>query len=244
MSTNEDFRQKFYENYYERQASRSGDANVRTKAAADGHFFRREVLPNLPADRTCKILELGCGYGSMLQFLDGQGYKDVTGVDVSADQAAAASKLGVEVVVADVFEYLQQIETKYDVIVAFDLIEHFDKPVLVELLELINSRLNPGGTVIFRTPNIDAPMGTTYAYGDFTHGVILNAHSAVQLMLATGSKMVDVQESHIHVGGFKEVIRSIVWAMLKIQMRLWLFATGKSTKGVVLTPNLIIVAKV
>ena len=49
-----------------------------------------------------------------------------------------------------------------------DIIEHFTKNELVELLSLIKNKLNPGGKAIFRTPNLDAPLTTVFANGDFT----------------------------------------------------------------------------
>lgn len=244
MTTNEDFREKFYKNYYEQQASRSGSIDVREKSQDDHRNFKKEVLPHLPDDKNARILELGCGYGSLLLFLANHGYTNAIGIDVSTDQAEVANDLGVEVQVADVFSFLQNTAEQFDVIIGFDLIEHFDKPILVELLELINSKLKPDGLVLFRTPNIDAPMGSTYAYGDFTHGVVLNAHSARQLILATGYKQVQVLPSNIQVSNpVKEMVRIWFFFWLKFRLKLQLFATGKSTQGVVFTPNLVIVAK-
>lgn len=123
-----------------------------------------------------------------------------------------------------------------------DIIEHFTKDELVELLQLIQSKLKKGGMAIFRTPNMDAPIATAFAIGDFTHENYLNASSAEQVMLSCGFVDVNVKPSFMRVNGFlKEGIRSILYRLLSLRLKLQLFATARSTQKVLFTPNLLIV---
>ena len=105
------------------------------------------------------------------------------------------------------------------------------------------SRLNPNGKLILRSPNIDAPIGSFYAFGDFTHGVVLNKHSAIQLLLACGARKVDIHPSSLRVKGpVKNTFRKLLWIVVKATMKVALFATGRRTSTVSYTPNLIIEA--
>jgi hypothetical protein len=112
----------------------------------------------------------------------------------------------------------------------------------VELLNLCRKNLSDDGLMIFRTPNMDAPFASTFAYGDFTHEVRLNYSSALQLMLSAGFSNVEVKPSFINAGGAKELLRKLSWGIVKFFSKLTLFASGKSTRNVLLTPNLVIKA--
>ena len=139
--------------------------------------------------------------------------------------------------------YLNDSSEKYDLIFGMDIIEHFTKNELVELLSLIKNKLNPGGKAIFRTPNLDAPLTTVFANGDFTHENYMNASSAQQVCLACGFNAVQVVESSVKIQNpLKELIRKFIWFGLKQKLKMTLFATGRSTQNVIFTPNMIIVA--
>ena len=129
-------------------------------------------------------------------------------------------------------------------ITGMDIIEHFTKDELVELLQLIKGKLNPGGVAIFRTPNMDAPVASAFALGDFTHENYLNASSAEQVMLSCGFSEVTVLPSTMRVQGvFKEIVRRIAYDWMELFWKLQLFATARSTRKVLFTPNLIIVGR-
>jgi 2-polyprenyl-3-methyl-5-hydroxy-6-metoxy-1,4-benzoquinol methylase len=45
--------------------------------------------------KTIKILDIGCGNGSLLAAAKEKGYTNVTGIDISPEQVEIANKLGV-----------------------------------------------------------------------------------------------------------------------------------------------------
>jgi 2-polyprenyl-3-methyl-5-hydroxy-6-metoxy-1,4-benzoquinol methylase len=165
-------------------------------------------------------------------------------MDLSGEQVKLAHSLGVDCVKEqDALSFLKESSETYDLIFGMDIIEHFTKNELVELLTLIKTKLNPGGKAIFRTPNLDAPLTTVFANGDFTHENYMNASSAQQVCMACGFDSVQVNESSTMVQNpFKEIIRKFFWGMLEFRLKLTLFATGRSTQNVLFTPNMIIVA--
>jgi ubiquinone/menaquinone biosynthesis C-methylase UbiE len=75
--------------YLEKPAEHYADAKPRLKVGARayrgvlGHYYRLLIPAN------AKVLEIGCGDGSLLKELPNQ---DVTGIDISADQLALAMK--------------------------------------------------------------------------------------------------------------------------------------------------------
>ena len=145
---------------------------------------------------------------------------------------------------ADIFDYLKKHESAFDVISGMDIIEHFTKDELVDLVQLIKKALRKGGMAIFRTPNMDAPMASVFAMGDFTHENFLNKNAAEQLMLSLDFKNVEVFPSYMYVkGALKNLVRKLLWFRKSSSVKLILFASGRSSKHVVLTPNLIIRAQ-
>lgn len=242
MKSNAEFRKKFYESYYAHQASRSGSGNLLEKLQDDHLHYKHELLPHLPSDKGASLVEIACGYGSLLKFLSDQGYCP-KGFDLSADQVGMAKELGVDAEVLDIEDWLDDSSDPADAVLAIDLIEHFDKPELLDLLIEMRRKVKTGGVFIARTPNMDGVQPNLYAFGDFTHGALLNPSSAIQLFKAAGFTEVTVHASCVKVRGAKEMLRAIMWSIVKFRAKSQLFGSGRSAREAILTPNIIIVAK-
>ena len=236
------YRDLFYKNYYKTQASRYDQGAEGDIIARSENVLSKEILPLLPPNKEALILDLACGYGTLLGLLQNRGFTNTSGVDISPDQIAKAMDLGVKnVSCGEIEAFLSEGSKKYDVIIGVDIIEHLTKTELLKLLEAIKAHLNPGGRVIFRTPNCDAPLGSTYYFGDFTHEIFLNYFSAEQVMLTMGFNNINIRGSYLGVPNpLINLIRSIGWFGITIWCKLVLFSSGRSTKNVLFTPNLII----
>ncbi len=240
------YRNYFYLDYYDRQSGRDYIDNIEEKFKNEQYQFLKEIIPYLPSkNKQLQILDLGCGTGSFIACCTACGYANIKGVDISDQQVEIAHKLGVaQVEKADIFEYLKNHEASFDVISGMDIIEHFTKDELIDLIALIRKALRSGGMAIFRTPNMDAPMASVFAMGDFTHENFINKNSAEQIMLSMDFKNVEIFSSYMYVKGFfRNMIRKILWFKIVTTIRILLFATGRSSKHVILTPNLIIRAQ-
>jgi len=242
MQSNEEFRKKFYESYFAHQASRSGSVNLAEKLLDDHLHYTHEILPHLPEKKDSSIVEIACGYGSLLKFLADKGYAP-KGFDLSADQVGMATELGVDAEVKDIEDWIGESSGSVDVLLAIDLIEHFDKPELLQLLIDLRKKVKTGGVFIARTPNMDGIHPNQYAFGDFTHGALLNPSSATQLFKAAGFSNIQVLDSCVKIRGAKEFLRVIVWGFSRLRAKVQLFGSGRSTQGAVLTPNIVIVAR-
>jgi len=240
-----EYRKKLYTNYFTNQAGRGFVKDQKKKFDEEEYYFTKEILKFMPENRSAKILDIGCGTGSFLSACKNYGYNNIEGIDVSEEMVKIANEFGIsEAKCGDLNEFLAGKNGCYDVITGMDIIEHFTKDELMNLLETIKRSLKPYGIAVFRTPNVDAAFGTLYANGDFTHENYLNKNSATQLMLAMGFKDLEVLPSYIEVKGFlKELLRKYLWSFYVKRYKMELFASGRSSSNILFTPNMIIIAK-
>ncbi|HEX5624544.1 MAG TPA: class I SAM-dependent methyltransferase [Saprospiraceae bacterium] len=239
------YRSVLYSQYFTNQSGRAHTATQDQKFQSEKKQFAREILPLIPSDKSIRILDLGCGIGSLLAALKEDQFLNVKGIDVSPEQVEIAHAFGIpEVECIDIRDFFMREQLAFDLICGMDIIEHFTKDELVDLLQLIRTHLKPGGIVIFRTPNADAPSGSIFAQGDFTHETILNANSSEQLLMAVGFQDIRVLPAHIEVQGLiREVLRKAMWTCYLGFQKLLLFSSGRSSKQVVFTPNLILMGR-
>jgi len=240
------YRKILYESYY---SNHSGEGDVLKRQAhfrQQVRYFSKELLPHFPSDRNVRLLDVGCGFGSLLMALKEAGYGNAKGIDLSAEQLQMARSFGLEnVEEADALEFLKNAQGEYDAISAIDVLEHQTKDETVDFLKMIQSALKPGGKVVMRVPNLDAPQASVFANADFTHELYLNKSSALQLFRSAGFSNVEVHNSLVYIENpFKEVLRKILWGLLKFRMKLELFATARTWDNVCFTPNIIVTASV
>lgn len=150
------------------------------RAAAD---YGRQFGRFLPADPDAPILELGCGVGGFLDCCRQRGYRRVQGVDLSAEQVAFCRRRGFEQVEqADALEYLRDSADSFALIVMSDVLEHVPRPEVVPLLRAAARRLDPGGRLIVRVPNLSNPLNLRTRYVDFTHESGFTQESLAQVL--------------------------------------------------------------
>jgi SAM-dependent methyltransferase len=108
-------------------------------------LIRRDV--RLPAK--ARILEIGCGTGHNLAMLGEFGEVDALELDDEA-RAIAERRLRRKAMSAPLPELAGVAEKHYDLIGAFDVIEHIDNDAAA--IASIASRLKPGGTFVMTVP--------------------------------------------------------------------------------------------
>lgn len=108
-------------------------------------LIRREAQP--PAN--ARVLEIGCGTGHNLVMLGEFGSVDALELDDEA-RAVAEQRLGKSVMSAPLPELAGVPERHYDLIGAFDVIEHIDDDQAA--LASIAGRLKPGGKLVVTVP--------------------------------------------------------------------------------------------
>jgi 2-polyprenyl-3-methyl-5-hydroxy-6-metoxy-1,4-benzoquinol methylase len=213
-----DFRQQLYERYV---STFTKSPAVESEAARRSQWtwFRFKILPLLrEVDRTAPILELGCGSGRLLAFLESEGFENVLGVDVSREQVELASGQGLTAVQADVTGFLSR-GHKYQAILAFDLLEHFTKDELLPLLTAVYDSLESKGVLVFQTPNGQGLFPNQVVYGDLTHMTIFNPGSLEQILNLVGFENIEVHETGPVPGSLKGRVRVVLWAFIRAAAR-------------------------
>src|SRR5918993_5127667 len=100
------------------------------------------------SDRRPRILDVGCGTGANLLMLSK--YGDAEGVDVSEDALAFCRERGLDKVKLGAGEELPYDDATFDLVTAFDVVEHMDDD-LAGLSEM-RRVLRPGGRVLLFVP--------------------------------------------------------------------------------------------
>jgi cyclopropane fatty-acyl-phospholipid synthase-like methyltransferase len=194
-----------------------------------------------PPQTSANILDLGCGHGVLVYFARRKGYRNIRGVDVSAQQVALARELGIEhIVQGSLKEALMSTPlSSQDAVVTFDVIEHFTKDELIEVVDAVYSVIKPGGRWIIHAPNGASPFVGAVRYGDFTHEQAFTPSSLQQLLRSSRFVRVDFFECAPRVHGIKSLARAVLWSMMRLAFRLALAAeTGDVGRNAVLTRNL------
>ena len=121
--------------------------------------LQRAVIGACSADAN-RVLDVGCGFGRMLQPLAAAGLA-VTGVEINQEIVAANRRKGLDCLTADEFK---DTTGDFDVILMAHVIEHFSPDDLLTFMDGYLDRLRIGGRLIIATP-----LMSKYFYDDFDH---------------------------------------------------------------------------
>ncbi len=182
-----DLRTRIYGHYVHARGESLAPATV-DGFAPRASSLRRMIREHFPADRSASILDLGCGHGALVYFLRQAGYRNVLGVDVSPEQVAEASRLGIEGIrEGDLLETLRNLPDHFqDIVIAFDVIEYFTKDELLSFVDEVFRVLKPGGRWLIHAPNGESPFVGTIRYGDMIHEQAFTRGSLSQLLFSSG----------------------------------------------------------
>jgi SAM-dependent methyltransferase len=243
--TEDKFRARLYGGYVASRETPLAPDTISDLGPKLAHL-RRMVKRHFPPDLDAKVLDLGCGHGTLLFVLEQLGYVHVHGIDRSAEQVDAAQRLGIlGVRSGDLIEELRQTESRsLDVVVAYDVLEHFNRGELLELVDLFVEKLKPGGRCVIHVPNGESPFVGRVRYGDLTHELAFTRVSLNQLLLSAGFCNVSCFEDTPVVHGIVSAVRWGLWKLIRGVM--WLVVTVESPhagRGCILSQNLLAVAR-
>jgi 2-polyprenyl-3-methyl-5-hydroxy-6-metoxy-1,4-benzoquinol methylase len=182
-------------------------------------YYHPLVDRYLPADHGAAVLELGCGFGSFLRALKDRGYTNVKAMDLIRECCDYVEKeIGVPAECGDLFDFLARDEGRYDAIVAFDVLEHFNKNEIVGIVERLHEILDVGGVLVLRVPNGSSLAGLSTRYSGFTHETAFTKASISELLKAMGFQDIECLPDPIYArtplrGAVKRVAR---WAAERV----------------------------
>jgi len=158
----------------------------RGQITRDHRDFFHLLTPYLPKDKAANILEVGCGDGRLIMYLEKHGYQNIIGIDASSEQVVYCKKAGMPVIEqADALEFVSDKNEEYDLIIGFDIFEHFTKSEGFEFLEKAFHAMKPKGSIILRVPNMANLFGARSRFIDITHEAGYTEHSLRQVLYLT-----------------------------------------------------------
>jgi SAM-dependent methyltransferase len=206
-----DFRDALYERYVSAFKAAPG-----LHAEPSFAWWDHKYLPLLDdLDRAAPILEIGCGDGALLAYLERRGFSHATGLDISDEQVELARRRGVRAEVGNVFASLASRDEGLAAIIAVDVFEHFSRDELMRLAPVLHAALRPGGRLLVQTANGAGLFPAQVIYGDLTHLTIFTPQSLDQLLRASGFVNLAFRETGpvpIRVRGKLDVV---LWSAIK-----------------------------
>ncbi len=239
------YRDRIYDTYVSARAESLAPQSLQglnSRAA----YIRRVIRQHFPSRRDAKIIDLGCGHGAFIHFAYKEGFHNICGIDGSWEQIAASQQLGIpNLKHGDIFEEVAATQSdSCDVVIAFDVIEHFHRHELVTFVDEVYRILKPGGIWIVHTPNGESPFSGRALWSDFTHEVAFTRTSIAQLLYSSNFADVQSYEDDPVPHGVKSLIRWLVWKVIRGILRIYLAAEiGDTSKNAIFSQNFLTVAK-
>jgi len=242
-SQNGDYRARLLARYMSTHASVSGarDGLLRRKPSLE-----RLVRAHFPPARDAAILDLGCGHGAIVWAARNLGYTNISGVDASPEQVAAAQALGIAGVrQGDLAETLSGLApASQDAIILFDLFHYFSKDAQMAIADAVHRALRPGGRFILHVPNAEAFFAGRMRYWDMLAEDAFTRASIAQLLRACDFAEITCHEDRPAPHGIASALRAVLWPVLRGALRLALaIETGESGRDAVFSQCLLAVAR-
>lgn len=135
-------------------------------------------------------LDIGFGSGSLLGWARSQG-ASVAGIEIQADLRKAAETQGIAT-----FDSLESVpDASFDIITAFDVLEHIPREDLVSFLTHVRRTTAANAIIVVRFPNCQSAAGLINQFGDATHVTMLSGPIIEQLAAKAGLKSLHVRAS-------------------------------------------------
>lgn len=200
----------------------------------------------LPASRDAAMLEIGPGYGQLLELLRRDlGYGDATAIDVSREvvEFCNAAMPGSTAHVTDTVAYLGRDPGRYQRVFALHVLEHLPKDAALAMVRAVHAALAPGGLFVAEVPNMaNLLTGTYLRYADFTHEAGYTELSLRHLLESGGLEDVTCFEERLPGGGLKGVLGGTFRGAMRLVQRT-LYRGYELPVPRVLTPSLCAVAR-
>lgn len=212
------------------------------------HYWAKYIKPNKKTRRAdSRLLDLGCGIGHLIKKAE-QHYESF-GIDISkwaVDYCNTTLKTG-KAIQGDI-KNLSFPNDYFDIVCAFDVLEHIDKKDLPLCISEIKRCLKKDGILVITTPNLTSLLVKTkktkwHGFTDKTHVSLLKPKEWEKLLDDGGIHVKSVYGSGLWDVPFIPVIPNVIQKYLFAAPWILLFALGVKFP-LKMSDTLVIVAKV
>ncbi len=246
----EDALNRIYSSYSETHSVYSG--NIYNQPSGRLNNTKKIVSLFFPQNNNSRILEIGCGDGSLLDAAMRAGYSRLRGIDSSRSMITQIIKSRESLDHAhlpnvscdDALEYILSMKpASLEFIVAIDVIEHLTLPKLLDILDAAQKALVPNGEFLIRAPNGSSPFAGHIIFGDLTHYTAFTQSSLTQLCKVTGFSGIRISEDRPAIHGGFSLVRALAWRVVRLFWIAFLAVETGNLRGHVLTMNMFAVLK-
>lgn len=123
-------------------------------AKKEAMYYAVKEITHSVIKKNFKILEVGSGLGYLTYALNKAGYQ-IKGLDISSNAVnSAKQKFGDHFICADLYEFEKENDSKWDMVILTEVIEHIPDPC--KFSSTLLKVLKPGGKLVMSTPNKSA----------------------------------------------------------------------------------------
>jgi glycosyltransferase involved in cell wall biosynthesis/SAM-dependent methyltransferase len=152
------------------------------------HYFRM-LLRYSPLPGS--LLEIGCSHGGFLYYCLKNGVAIADGIEVDANICAFAKKrFGLPSVIPGFFPDVALPRPQYDVVVGFDVLEHFINPI--EVMSSVADKIGETGICFFLTPCYRGEDQTWDRFRPDEHTFLYTDASVRELFNRSGLEVIDL----------------------------------------------------
>jgi len=184
-----------------------------------------------------RLLDIGFGSGALLGWARQQGAA-IAGIELQTELREAAQAAGIET-----FDGIEAVpDQSFDIITAFDVLEHIPREQLVGFLQQVRRIAAPEARVLFRVPNCQSAVGLLNQFGDATHVSMLSGPVVEQVCIQAGLSPLYVRAAVDPVFPARMMVQMLrpFQKLLQCVVKL-LFRLAWSSGNAPLTANVVIV---
>jgi SAM-dependent methyltransferase len=214
------------------------------KAVPDEACFRAELVRSgITTLAGLDVLELGFGNGGFARWARGAGAR-YCGTELDDALVQRASEAGIRAFPARDFPECLPGSDRFDLIVAWDVLEHVPRPGLLPMLAELRRRVSAHGVLVARMPSGDSPFARAIQYGDVTHEPPIGSCAIRMLASRAGFSRVETRPASLPVwgAGLRSACRRLAIRSIDMAARPVLAALMRNP-GAITTPNMILSAR-
>ncbi|MBL7723562.1 MAG: class I SAM-dependent methyltransferase [Chitinophagaceae bacterium] len=177
------------------------------------------------SDKELHILDIGCGLGQTLGYLNKKGFRNLYGIDINDESISICRKNGLEVEkINDTREFAVKTDRKFDRIIMSHVLEHIKKEDMIDtLIHIKKYLLNEGGIFLLMVPNAQSHTGAYWRYEDFTHNIMFTAGSCIYVLKSAGFKNIEFidPDGTLYMNPVKRLVVKILLGYYKLKENTW-----------------------